>query len=186
MYNNNGYNPQIKRVKSTPIIWVLRALLVLTYAGSAVGTIMQIYDSASYGVFGSVVGKSGLVAVCVIVCLVLVAIRYGLFEALLRLGSNSLARNFAYMGETPPDPNYLYTVVGSCFVAANGINTLFSVLSVFYTSQLYAASTFIALAVKLIAMAAALLVLARKVGKANFSFVFSALAPLFAVAAILM
>ena len=186
MYNNNGYPPQIRKVKSTPVIWVLRALLVLTYAGSGVGTIMQIYDSALYGMFGNLGGSGGMMALCIVAGIVLTAIRYGLFELLLRAGSNSLGRNFTYMGQVQPDPNYLYTVVGSCFIAANAVNTLFSLLSVFYASQLYVASAFIALVVKLLAMTAALLVLARKVGKENFTFVFSAMAPLFAVAVILL
>ena len=63
---------------------------------------------------------------------------------------------------------------------------LFSVLSIFYASQLTVLSAFLAIIFKVLAMAAALLLLLRKVGKGNFSFAFSAFAPLFAVTIILL
>ena len=185
MYNN-GYNNQVRKVKSTPAVWALRAFLVLTYAGSSVGIILQIHDSAKYGMFGSVLGNGGLTAVCVIAGIVLTAIRYGLFDLLLRLGRNSLVRNFAYIGETALDPNYLYMVAGTSFVIANAGYTLFSVLRVFYTYPRDVASAYLALALQVLAAAAAMLLFARQAGKANFSFVFAALAPLFAVTVILL
>ena len=185
MYNNGYNNPQLRKVKATPAVWVLRVLLAITFAGSQAGTILQIYDSAPYGIFGTFSG-GGLVALCVIAGIILTAIMYVLYALLLRLGYNSLARNLTYMGVTPPDLNYICTVTGSAYVCANAVNTMLSLLSVFYTSQLYVLSEFLALIVKLLAMAAIMLVLWRKTGKEYMTFVFAAFAPLFAVTAILL
>lgn len=185
MYNNGYYGPQVKKVRATPAVWAVRAVLALTYAGCTASTVVQIYDGAPFGVFGMFSG-GGLVAFCVIAGIVITAVRCLIYELLLRLGTNSLTRTLGYMGETAPDPNFNATLIGTCYIYANALTALFSVLSIFYASQLTVLSAFLAIIFKVLAMAAALLLLLRKVGKGNFSFAFSAFAPLFAVTIILL
>ena len=184
MYNNNG-NAGIKKVKSTPAVWAMRVLLALVFAACSMGTVMQIYDSAPYGIFGMFSG-GGLIALCVIVGVLYTAVKYLLFTFLLRAGYNSYSRAMNYMGEDTIDHNYFYAAVTVSWICAGALSAVLRVLSIFYTVQLMVIAEFLQLIFKLAAMAAALAILARKAGKENFSFLFNALAPLFAVGVLLL
>lgn len=160
------------RLKSTPLIWAGRILLVLTFVFRNLSGLQQTYDSFYLSPLNSL-GFSAKVALATVIIsgILMGFLLYAVYSALAKFAYASIQRNIAYTGGEGIDYSFFRTAYDWPVITAGILSGLFELLNVFYPAKLVNVSYFLSALFALAAIAASLTILSKKVRKEDISFV---------------
>ena len=160
------------RLKSTPLIWAGRILLMLTFVFRNLSGLQQTYDSFYLSPL-SALGFSAKVALASVIIsgIFMGVLLYAIYGALARFAYISMQRNIAYTGGEGIDYSFFRTAYDWPVIAAGILSGIFELLNVFYPARLLNVSSLLGALFALAAIAASLTILCKKVRKEDIHFV---------------